>query len=120
MAFLAKHRKEELIALAEDMGIEISPTDKKIDIYKKIKGSPDFEEEFVRGCLEDIVKQREAELKTQREAEALGQELEFELKKIRLSNVVVTRGQKLKKETEASAVIKPPPQRPLQDENLSS
>ncbi|GBL78763.1 hypothetical protein AVEN_212480-1 [Araneus ventricosus] len=113
MAFLAKHSKEELIALAEDMGIEISPTDKKIDIYKKIKGSPDFEEEFVRGCLEDIVKQREAEaaeLKTQRKAEALRREREFELKKIRLSNAVVTRGQKLKKETEASAVIKPPPQ----------
>ncbi|GBN69473.1 hypothetical protein AVEN_239194-1 [Araneus ventricosus] len=122
MAFLAKHRKEELIALAEDMGIEISPTDKKIDIYKKIKGSPDFEEEFVRGCLEDIVKQREAEaaeLKTQREVEALRQEREFELKKIRLSNAVVTRGQKLKKETAASAVIKPPPQRPVQDKNTS-
>ncbi|GBN57268.1 hypothetical protein AVEN_257600-1 [Araneus ventricosus] len=89
MAFLAKHRKEELIALAEDMGIEISPTDKKIDICKKIKESPDFEEEFVRGCLEDIVKQREAEaaeLKTQREAEALREEREFELEKIRLSN----------------------------------
>ncbi|GBO37884.1 hypothetical protein AVEN_210351-1 [Araneus ventricosus] len=120
MAFLAKHCKEELIALAEDMGIEIGPTDKKIDIYKKIKGSPDFEEEFVRGCLEDIVKQREAEaaeLKTQREVEALRQEREFELKKIRLSNAVVTRGQKLKKETEASPVIKPPPQRPVQKEN---
>ncbi|GBL97145.1 hypothetical protein AVEN_161341-1 [Araneus ventricosus] len=120
MAFLAKHRKEELMSLAEDMGIEISPTDKKIHIYKKIKESPDFEEEFVRGCLEDIVKQREAEaaeLKTQREAKARRQEREFELEKIRLSNAVVTRGQKLKKETEASAVIKPPPQRPVQEEN---
>ncbi|GBO43515.1 hypothetical protein AVEN_160694-1 [Araneus ventricosus] len=34
-------------------------------------------------------------------------------------NAVVTRGQKLKKETEASAAIKPPPQRPVQDENPS-
>ncbi|GBM97599.1 Retrovirus-related Pol polyprotein from transposon 412 [Araneus ventricosus] len=37
-------------------------------------------------------------------------------------NAVVTRSQKLKKETEASAVIKPPPQRPsqtVQDENPS-
>ncbi|GBN01689.1 hypothetical protein AVEN_134269-1 [Araneus ventricosus] len=71
------------------MGIEISPTDKNIDICKKIKKSPDFEEEFLRGCLENIVKQREAEaaeLKTQREAEALRQEQEFELEKIRLSN----------------------------------
>ncbi|GBN42434.1 hypothetical protein AVEN_84900-1, partial [Araneus ventricosus] len=54
---------------------------------KKIKESPDFEEEFVRCCLEDIVKEREAqaaELKT-REAEALRQRREFELKKIKLS-----------------------------------
>ncbi|GBM32423.1 hypothetical protein AVEN_239812-1 [Araneus ventricosus] len=67
MAFLAKHRKEELIALADDMGIEISTNDKKIDICKKVKDSPDFEEEFVRGCLEVIVRQRE-ELKAQAEA----------------------------------------------------
>ncbi|GBO45984.1 hypothetical protein AVEN_232883-1 [Araneus ventricosus] len=127
MAFLAKHRKEDLIALAEDMGMEISPTDKKIHIYKKVKDSPDFEEEFVRGCLEEIVRQRE-ELKAQAEAaelkriESLRQEREFELKKMRLSNAVVTRSQKLKKETEASAVLKPPPQRPSQtvlDENPS-
>ncbi|GBL55027.1 hypothetical protein AVEN_50192-1 [Araneus ventricosus] len=131
MAFLAKHRKEELIALAEDMGIEISPTDKKIHIYKKVKDSSDFEEEFVRGCLEEIVRQRvelkakaeAAELKAQAEAaelkriESLRQEREFELKKIRLSNAVVTRRQKLENETESGAVIKPPPQRPVQDEN---
>ncbi|GBN02350.1 hypothetical protein AVEN_260410-1 [Araneus ventricosus] len=86
MAFLAKHRKEELIALADDMGIEISSNDKKIEICKKVKDSPDFEEEFIRGCLEEIVKQRE-ELKTQAEAaelkrtEALRQEREFELEK---------------------------------------
>ncbi|GBM42666.1 hypothetical protein AVEN_55640-1 [Araneus ventricosus] len=124
MAFLAKHRKEDLIALAEDMGMEISPTDKKIHIYKKVKDSPDFEEEFVRGCLEEIVRQRE-ELKAQTQAEAaelkriesLRQEREFELKKMRLSNAVVTRRQKLENETETGAVIKPSPQRPVQDEN---
>ncbi|GBO05888.1 hypothetical protein AVEN_161935-1 [Araneus ventricosus] len=130
MAFLAKHRKEDLIALAEDMRMEISPTDKKIHIYKKVKDSPDFEEEFVRGCLEEIVRQREelkaqaeaAELKAQAEAtelkriESLRQEREFELKKMRLSNAVVTRRQKLENETESGAVIKPPPQRPVQDE----
>ncbi|GBL71893.1 hypothetical protein AVEN_56228-1 [Araneus ventricosus] len=91
MAFLAKHRKEELIALADDMGIEISTNDKKIDICKKVKDSPDFEEEFVRGCLEEIVRQRE-ELKAQAQAEAaelkriesLRQEREFELEKMRI------------------------------------
>ncbi|GBL94013.1 hypothetical protein AVEN_76727-1 [Araneus ventricosus] len=93
MAFLAKHRKEELIALADDMGIEISTNDKKIDICKKVKDSPDFEEEFVRGCLEEIIRQRE-ELKAQAQAEAaelkriesLRQEREFELEKMRISN----------------------------------
>ncbi|GBM75254.1 hypothetical protein AVEN_214579-1 [Araneus ventricosus] len=95
MAFLAKHRKKELIALADDMGIEISSNDKKVDISKKVKESPDFEEEFVRGCLEEIVKQLE-ELKAQSEAaelkrtEALRQEREFELEKIRLSNAAET------------------------------
>ncbi|GBN06840.1 hypothetical protein AVEN_147313-1 [Araneus ventricosus] len=91
MTFLAKHRKEELIALADDMGIEVSTNDKKIDICKKVKDSPDFEEEFVRGCLEEIVRQRE-ELKAQAEAaelkriESLRQEREFELEKMRISN----------------------------------
>ncbi|GBL82442.1 hypothetical protein AVEN_252578-1 [Araneus ventricosus] len=95
MAFLAKHRKEELISFADDMGIEISSNDKKVDICKNAKESPDFEEEFVRGCLEEIVKQRE-ELKAQAEAaelkrtEALRQEREFELEKIRLSNAAET------------------------------
>ncbi|GBM78052.1 hypothetical protein AVEN_72037-1, partial [Araneus ventricosus] len=67
-----------------------------------VKDSPDFEEEFVRGCLEEIVRQREelkaqaqaeaAELKAQAEAaelkriEALRQEREFELEKMRISN----------------------------------
>ncbi|GBM28996.1 hypothetical protein AVEN_87418-1, partial [Araneus ventricosus] len=105
--------------------------------------------EFVRGCLEEIVRQHEelkaqaeaaelkaqaeaaelkaqaeaAELKAQAEAaelkriESLRQEREFELKKMRLSNAIVTRRQKLENETESGAVIKPPPQRPVQDEN---
>ncbi|GBM22893.1 hypothetical protein AVEN_202153-1 [Araneus ventricosus] len=89
------------------MGIEVGSTDKRIDICKKIKESPDFEKEFVRGCLEDIIQQRKAaelkahaettelkaqaeaiELKVQGEAEvqAPREEREFELEKIRLSN----------------------------------
>ncbi|GBM74926.1 hypothetical protein AVEN_173345-1 [Araneus ventricosus] len=79
------------------MGIEISPTDKKIDICKKIKESLDFEEEFVRDCLEVVVTQREreaAELKTKREAEAqtqaLREEREYELEKMRISNAAET------------------------------
>ncbi|GBM97597.1 hypothetical protein AVEN_165858-1 [Araneus ventricosus] len=73
---------------------------KKIDICKKVKDSLDFEEEFVRGCLEEIVRQRKelkaqaeaVELKAQTEAaelkrtEALRQEQEFELEKLRISN----------------------------------
>ncbi|GBN13434.1 hypothetical protein AVEN_116177-1 [Araneus ventricosus] len=97
MSFLSKHRKEELIALADDMGTEIISNDRKVDICIKVKKSPDFEDEFVRGCLEEIVKQREvAELNAQAEAaelkktKALRQEREFELEKIRLSNAAET------------------------------
>ncbi|GBM20941.1 hypothetical protein AVEN_253735-1 [Araneus ventricosus] len=71
-------------------GFKLALPIKKRDICKKIKESPDFEEEFVRGCLEDIVQQRAAaELKaqaeaTEAEAQALREEREFELEKITL------------------------------------
>ncbi|GBN84421.1 hypothetical protein AVEN_145255-1 [Araneus ventricosus] len=61
MAFLAKFRKVDLNRLAEELGIEIIPEDRVIDICKKIKNSPDYEEEFAKRQLEVIAQEREAE-----------------------------------------------------------
>ncbi|GBM26887.1 hypothetical protein AVEN_264744-1 [Araneus ventricosus] len=45
MAFLARCKKLDLARFAEDLGIEITPEDRVIDIFGKIKTSSDFEEE---------------------------------------------------------------------------
>ncbi|GBO23257.1 hypothetical protein AVEN_53556-1 [Araneus ventricosus] len=61
MAFLTKFRKVDLASLAEEMGIEITSEDRVIDICKKIKNSPDYEEEFAKGQLDVISQERETE-----------------------------------------------------------
>ncbi|GBM54811.1 hypothetical protein AVEN_263523-1, partial [Araneus ventricosus] len=61
MAFLAKFRKVDLVRLAEEMGLDITSEDRVIDICKKIKNSPDYEEEFAKGQLDVISQERETE-----------------------------------------------------------
>ncbi|GBN38397.1 hypothetical protein AVEN_200987-1 [Araneus ventricosus] len=78
MAFLAKFRKVDLVRLAEEMGLEITSEDRVIDICKKIKNSPDYEEEFAKGQLDVISQEREAEAEIAR-AELAREELEAEL-----------------------------------------
>ncbi|GBM68341.1 hypothetical protein AVEN_161295-1 [Araneus ventricosus] len=84
MAFLAKFRKVDLARLAEEMGLEITSEDRVIDICKKIKNSPDYEEEFAKGQLDVIVQERENEIaqaeldRKEREAELARKERETE------------------------------------------
>ncbi|GBM34955.1 hypothetical protein AVEN_240330-1 [Araneus ventricosus] len=78
MAFLAKFRKVDLARLAEEMGIDITSEDRVIDICKKIKNSPDYEEEFAKGQLDVIVQEREAEAEIAR-AEIAKKERDAEL-----------------------------------------
>ncbi|GBN24062.1 hypothetical protein AVEN_58452-1, partial [Araneus ventricosus] len=78
MAFLAKFRKVDLARLAEEMGLEITSEDRVIDICKKIKNSPDYEEEFAKGQLDVISQEREAEAEIAR-AELAREEREAEL-----------------------------------------
>ncbi|GBM24285.1 hypothetical protein AVEN_158851-1 [Araneus ventricosus] len=88
---LARQRSKKETFCSETNNFRFNFLNIESNICKKVKDSPDFEEEFVRGCLEEIVKQRE-ELKAQAEAaelkrtEALRQEREFELEKMRISN----------------------------------
>ncbi|GBN01666.1 hypothetical protein AVEN_72041-1 [Araneus ventricosus] len=73
MAFLAKCKKTGLARFAEELGIEITHDDRVIDICRKIKTCPDYEEEFAKGQLEIIAQEREAEAeiaRIEREAEA--------------------------------------------------
>ncbi|GBN68255.1 hypothetical protein AVEN_64796-1, partial [Araneus ventricosus] len=102
MAFLAKFRKVDLARLAEEMGLEITSEDRVIDICKKIKNSPDYEEEFAKGQLDVISQEREAEAKIaraelareEREAELARKEREteraYELEKLKIASAAET------------------------------
>ncbi|KAF8790815.1 hypothetical protein HNY73_005776 [Argiope bruennichi] len=70
MAFLAKFRKVDLTALAQELGIEITPADRVVNICGKIKSSPNFDEKFVKNQLEVIVQERETAEDRARKAEA--------------------------------------------------
>ncbi|GBM03421.1 hypothetical protein AVEN_260501-1 [Araneus ventricosus] len=87
MAFLAKFRKVDLARLAEEMGLEITSEDRVIDICKKIKNSPDYEEEFAKGQLDVIVQEREGEI-AQAELARRERETEraYELEKLKITS----------------------------------
>ncbi|GBL81172.1 hypothetical protein AVEN_120022-1 [Araneus ventricosus] len=61
MAFLAKFKKVDLVKFAEQLGINITSEDRVIDICRKIKNSPHYEEEFAKGQIEVIAHERETE-----------------------------------------------------------
>ncbi|GBM40219.1 hypothetical protein AVEN_183536-1 [Araneus ventricosus] len=95
MVFLAKFRKVDLARLADELGIEIIPENRVIDICKKIKNSPDYEEEFAKGQLDVIVQEREKEIaRKEREAEVARAEREtekaYELEKLKIASAAET------------------------------
>ncbi|GBN19896.1 hypothetical protein AVEN_258543-1 [Araneus ventricosus] len=91
MAFLAKFRKVDLARFAEEMGLEITSEDRVIDISKKIKNSPDYEEEFAKGQLDVIVQEREGEI-AQAELARKERETEraYELEKLKIASAAET------------------------------
>ncbi|GBM71665.1 hypothetical protein AVEN_268968-1 [Araneus ventricosus] len=60
MALFANCKKIDLARFAEELGIEITP-DRVIDICRKSKTSPDYEEEFAKDQLEIITQEGEGE-----------------------------------------------------------
>ncbi|GBN68214.1 hypothetical protein AVEN_30912-1 [Araneus ventricosus] len=99
MAFLAKFKKIDLTRLAKELGIEINPQDRVIDICRKIKNSPDYDEEFAKALLEVIAQEREAEAKAEiarkeRDAELARAEREieraYELEKLKIASAAET------------------------------
>ncbi|GBM94810.1 hypothetical protein AVEN_69362-1 [Araneus ventricosus] len=61
MAFLGKARKEDLIILARDLGEEVTPDLKIIDLRNLIVASTNYEIEFVKGLLNTVISQRTEE-----------------------------------------------------------
>ena len=76
MAGLWKFRKPDLITVAEELGLNILPTDKITNIIDKIKAFPDFDEESIVAQLEIARDDRKA--LEQAEAERLKLEADRE------------------------------------------
>ncbi|GFV28004.1 hypothetical protein TNCV_1920231 [Trichonephila clavipes] len=58
MAFLEKAEKQDLILLAEDLGLRVSDKMTVIDLKNIIIDSKDYEEEFVKAYLSVISEER--------------------------------------------------------------
>ncbi|GFU91517.1 hypothetical protein TNCV_2542851 [Trichonephila clavipes] len=58
MAFLEKADQQDLILLAEDLGLRVSDKMIVIDLKNIIIGSKDYEEEFVKAYLPVISEER--------------------------------------------------------------
>ncbi|GBN54505.1 hypothetical protein AVEN_78435-1, partial [Araneus ventricosus] len=61
MAFLGKARKEDLIILARELGEEVTPDLKIIDLRNLIVASTNYEMEFVKELLNTVISQRTEE-----------------------------------------------------------
>ncbi|GBM63815.1 hypothetical protein AVEN_262703-1 [Araneus ventricosus] len=96
MAFLGKARKEDLIILVRELGEEVTPDLKIIDLGKLIVASTNYETEFVKELLNTVISQRtekaeqrkfkiEIEERRKRE-ERKREERKFQLEKLKLQN----------------------------------
>ncbi|GBL99603.1 hypothetical protein AVEN_68861-1 [Araneus ventricosus] len=96
MAFLGKARKEDLIIFARELGEEVTPDLKIIDLRNLIVASTNYEMEFVKELLNTVISERteEAEqrkleqrkLELEIEERRKREEREFELEKLKLQN----------------------------------
>ncbi|GBL79856.1 Transposon Tf2-6 polyprotein [Araneus ventricosus] len=91
MAFLGKARKEDLIILARELGEEVTPDLKIIDLRNLIVASTNYEMEFVKELLNTVISQRNEEaeqrkLELEIEERRKREEREFELEKLKPQN----------------------------------
>ncbi|XP_035229346.1 uncharacterized protein LOC118201360 [Stegodyphus dumicola] len=89
MSYLGKGRKQDLINLSVELGLEVPPNAKIQDLKNLIVQSPQYDEKFVEATLESII---EARIEQHRLEEAEERKLErerereFELERLRLTN----------------------------------
>ncbi|GBM28125.1 hypothetical protein AVEN_218618-1, partial [Araneus ventricosus] len=76
MAYLARSKKEDLVVLAEELGLTVKKELKVKQLHKLITESPSYDEEFTRELLGSIKEEREK--KEQREIEREERERERE------------------------------------------
>ncbi|GFQ74403.1 uncharacterized protein TNCT_202671 [Trichonephila clavata] len=88
MAYLAKGRRQDLLELAETLGVSVDDTFKVLDIKDVIIESQGCDADFTKECLNRIISDRkELELRAEREKE--NQRI-FELQKLQITTNIST------------------------------
>ncbi|GFR00074.1 transposon Ty3-I Gag-Pol polyprotein [Trichonephila clavata] len=86
--YLAKGRRQDLLELAETLGVSIDDTFKVLDIKDAIVKSQGYDADFAKECLNRIISDRkELELRAERETE--NQRI-FELQKLQITTNIST------------------------------
>ncbi|GFV80307.1 hypothetical protein TNCV_4957101 [Trichonephila clavipes] len=89
MAYLAKGNKPDLLAVCEEMGVEVDQSSKVVDVKKLILKSESYVEEEVKIILDRVISDRkEQERSKQEERErangSRGQTTRIRIEKIRI------------------------------------
>lgn len=101
MVFLSKGIKQDLQHVATDVGFQVEENLKIIKLNNPIGAVDGFEEEFVKGYLNSVIKESEKKEDGLRKVAWCKQEIEFELEKCGLKTkkfpkTVIREGFKLK------------------------
>ncbi|GBN61654.1 hypothetical protein AVEN_124265-1 [Araneus ventricosus] len=84
MAYLARSKKEDLVVLAEELGLTVKKELKVKQLHKLITESPSYDEEFTREVLRSIKEEREKKEEREREERERERARAFELLKLEL------------------------------------
>ncbi|GFT76015.1 hypothetical protein NPIL_565651 [Nephila pilipes] len=83
MAYLLKLKKDDMIEIAKELGIDDQNTFTKVDIMNRIIQRVSYEEEIVKAVLEGVLEEKREKKKKKKSRQIR----EFELERMRLANI---------------------------------
>ncbi|GFU10066.1 retrovirus-related Pol polyprotein from transposon 412 [Nephila pilipes] len=83
MAYLLKLKKDDMIEIARELGIEAQNNFTKVEIMNRITQSESYEEEIVKAVMEGVLEEKREKMAF----EERRQIREFELERMRLANI---------------------------------
>ncbi|GFU46983.1 retrovirus-related Pol polyprotein from transposon 297, partial [Nephila pilipes] len=81
MAYLLKLKKDDMIEIARELGIEAQNNFTKVEIMNRIIQSESYEEEIVKAVMEGVLEEKREKMEECRQIR------EFELERMRLTNI---------------------------------
>ncbi|GFT88297.1 retrovirus-related Pol polyprotein from transposon 297, partial [Nephila pilipes] len=81
MAYLLKLKKDDMIEIARELGIEAQNNFTKVEIMNRIIQSETYEEEIVKAVMEGVLEEKREKMEECRQIR------EFELERMRLANI---------------------------------